>query len=119
MVEAAHAARVEKGMTLQNAMAEGGVVLQRAQGMSDLDASTPSDSRNELRQDVALMRELGVSEWKTIKLGTKPVDTTSTNEDTQPSRTPEEMHAQLRDARRRNARGMLSGPMKPLGSSNE
>jgi hypothetical protein len=53
------------------------------------------DAREELRQDVALMRELGVIRWKNILLG--PPVQSSLNE---PPKTPEELKAQAREERR-------------------
>jgi hypothetical protein len=77
-------------------------------GMSGLD-DTPAVKRAELRSDVALMRELGVLQWKDIVLGSDPVATENT---TQPSRSPEELQRELVANRRRIALASSGGPVK-------
>lgn len=87
----------------------------------DLDrnlASTPNAQRSELRADVAVMIELGVIEWKDIKLhegafharNSPPVE-----ESTQRSRSPEEIAKQLRFEREQLMSRAVGGPVKRGG----
>lgn len=50
-----------------------------------------SDAREDLRADVAVMRELGVTEWGSIKLGPAPIAPPTPEEKPEPL-TPEEQH---------------------------
>ncbi len=72
------------------------------------------NSREELQADVAMMRELGVVEWKGIRLGAAPVQTSPPR-----VRTPEELQAE-REERRQHAHKTLfaasrfTPPLDPL-----
>lgn len=79
--------------------------------MPGLTADTASDRRSELRADVVLMRELGVTKWRDIELGPAPV---AGDEKTQPGKSPEEREIDDARERRRIALRASGGPVPRL-----
>lgn len=71
--------------------------------------------RNQLRADVAVMRELGVSKWGDIELGPSPI--TSTNVETQHQTSPREVEEKRRADMRALHLAAGSGLMPRLGEN--
>ena len=70
--------------------------------------------RAQLRLDVELMRELGVAEWREIKLGPAP-EQHDEERSTQQRFTADELEKRARDERRRISMASSGGPVKRVG----
>lgn len=78
---------------------------------------TDSERRARLKADVALMRELGVSQWGNIVLGNPPPPATEPRtESTQPRLSPEEQAKRDEEHRRRLCLASSGGPVLKRGA---